>query len=203
MKTIAGVIAVCLVVTLSAQVHAQEDDTGAAQNNADVDPRITAYKDHNNPEIIAEGLQRNGKCDEAVPIYRRLVAAQSRHEELQFNLALCLFALAKAQHDVKQMQALNQEGAEWILRAADAGVEKAQAMAVLLYLDGTGVAADPVEAGKWAYIFHDNGTRLALGEPDIDPAVRDRLNAALTGDKRREAHARADSWTPAGEQAEP
>jgi TPR repeat protein len=187
---------------VSTPVFAQADDTGAS-NSGDVDPRITAYQDHNNPENIALDLQQKGKCDEAVPIFRRLAAAQGRYEETQFHLAVCLFALAKKQHDAQHASALNTEGAGWILRAADAGVVKAQAIAVQLYLDGSGVAADPVEAGKWAYILHDNGTRLALGEPDLDPALRGRLDAALNADKRRQAHTRAESWTSASEQAEP
>lgn len=195
-NVIAGV---CFAMVLCVQANAQTD----SNSNADVDPRITSYKDHNNPENIANEMQRKGNCGEAVPIFRSITANQIRYEEVQFHLATCLFSLAKAQHDAQQAQALNAEAAEWIVRAADQNIEKAQAIAVRLYLDGIGVAADPVEAAKWAYIFHDNGTRLALGEPDLDSALRDRLEAALTGEKRKQAHARADSWTPSGEQAEP
>ncbi|MEI9931548.1 MAG: hypothetical protein WDM89_13675 [Rhizomicrobium sp.] len=89
---------------------------------------------------------------------------------------------------------MKQEGAGWILTAANAGLARAQGEAVLLYLDGIGVKPDPVEAGKWAYLFHDNGSRLVFGFPDIAPALHDRLDAAMTHDQRKEAHARADAW---------
>ncbi len=191
------VAGVCLALMFCAQADAQTD------GSTNTDAQMTPYDERGKPENIANELQRKGKCGEAVPIFRRLAATQIRYEETQFHLATCLFALAKVQHDAQQAQALNAEAAEWIVRAADQNIEKAQAMAVRLYLDGLGVAADPVEAGKWAFIFHDNGTRLALGEPDLDPALRDRLDAALTAEKRKQAHARANSWTPSGEQAEP
>jgi hypothetical protein len=67
---------------------------------------------------------------------------------------------------------------------------------VLLYLDGTGVAPDPVEAEKWALLYHSNGIRLALGLPDVPPDVKDRLDTTLTDATRREAQSRADAWTP-------
>lgn len=196
MKIIAGVAAACLAAMMSTQSFAQAGDA------AEADPRITSYKDHNNPEYIAEKLRLEGKCDEAVPIFREIVATQYGYHETQFHFAACLFTLAKAEHDPQKAQALNSEGADWIVRGADDGVPKAQAVAVTLYLDGIGVAADPVEAGKWAYVFHDNGSRLALGQPDLDAALRGRLDAALTGDQRKKAHALAESWTPSGDRSE-
>jgi TPR repeat protein len=156
----------------------------------------------NDPEGIAEDLRLNGKCDKAVPIFRRLAERGTDYAISQFNLGLCLFDLAKAEHDATQAAALNKEGAQWVLQAANAGFGKAQTMAVVLYLDGLGVAADPVEAGKWAYIFHDNGSRLVLGLPDISADTRSRLDAVLTGDKRREAHARADGWSQTSERTD-
>lgn len=153
----------------------------------------------NDPEGIAEDLRLQGHCDKAIPLFRDLADRGAQYAISQFNLGLCLFDLAKAEHDPQKAQALNKEGAEWVLQAANAAFGKAQAMAVVLYLDGLGVAADPVEAGKWAYIFHDNGSRLVLGLPDIDPTVRGRLDTVLTGDKRKEAHARADAWVQTGE----
>jgi TPR repeat protein len=156
----------------------------------------------NDPEGIAEDLRLNGKCDKAVPMFRRLAERGTDYAVSQFNLGLCLFDLAKAEHDAQQATALNKEGAQWVLQAANAGYGKAQTMAVVLYLDGQGVAADPVEAGKWAYVFHDNGSRLVLGLPDISADIRGKLNAALTGDKRKEAHARANSWVQTGERTD-
>lgn len=154
----------------------------------------------NDPEGIAEDLRLNGQCDKAIPILRRLAERGTDYAVSQFNLGLCLFDSAKAEHDLQHVTALNKEGAEWILQAANAGFGKAEAMAVVLYLDGTGVTADPVEAGKWAYLFRDNGTRLALGLPDIAPDVRARLNTVLKGAQRQEARTRAANWTQAGQQ---
>ena len=157
------------------------------------------YDIPNDPEGIAEDLRLKGHCDKAVPILRRLSDRGSGYELSQFNLGLCLFDLAKAQTDATQASAMTKEGAEWILTAANAGLGRAQEEAVVLYLDGTGVAADPVEAGKWAFLFHDNGTRLVLGLPDIAPTLHDRLDAALSGAQRKQAHARADSWVQTGQ----
>jgi TPR repeat protein len=156
----------------------------------------------NDPEGIAEDLRLHGQCDKAMPIFRRLADRGTEYAVSQFNLGLCLFDVAKTEHDPQQVAASNKEGAEWVLQAANAGFGKAQAMAIVLYLDGLGVEADPVEAGKWAYIFHDNGSRLVLGLPDISSDTRGRLDAVLTGDKRKAAHARANSWVQTGERAD-
>jgi hypothetical protein len=180
-----------------------DDYTGGVRNQGTIDPRRSAPKVLNGPEGVAEDLRLKGKCDQAVPIFRELATQEGGGYEIsQFNLGLCLFDLAKTEKDSAQAQALNKEGAGWILRAANAGFGKAQAMAVLVYLDGLGVPADPVEAGKWAYVFHDNGTRLVLGTPDIDPSVRGRLDTVLTGDKKKEARVRAESWTQTGNQSD-
>ena len=207
MKPTAAIIAISFTVTVCSPVLAQmgsgggnyDDYTGGVRNQGLKDPR-RGPKLTNDPQGVAEDLRLKGKCSEAIPILRGLAAQEGGGFEIsQFNLGLCLFDLAKAEHDAGQAANMNNEGADWVLRAANAGFGKAQAMAVVLYLDGLGVAADPVEAGKWAYLFHDNGSRLVLGLPDIDPALRTRLDAVLNADKRREAHARANSWTQTGE----
>ena len=118
-----------------------------------------------------------------------------RHEISQFNLGLCLLDLAKAEHDAAQQAADRKEAADWIVRSANAGFAKAQAEAVVLYLDGTGVAADPVEAKKWALLYHSNPLRFSIVLPDIAADITDRLDAALTDAKRAEARARANAWT--------
>ena len=83
-----------------------------------------------------------------------------------------------------------------MLRAANGGFARAQAFAVTMYLDGNGVAADPVEAEKWALLYHRNGMRLAIGLPDIVPDVRKRLDAAVSEAQEAEARKRADDWAP-------
>jgi TPR repeat protein len=145
------------------------------------------------PVGVAEDLRLKGECDKAVPILRGLADEGAGYEIAQFNLGLCLIDQAKV--DGQHAPDLNKEGASWVLRAANAGYGQAQAEAVLLYLDATGVAADPVEARKWALIYHGNGLRLALGLPDIAPDVVSRLDAAMTAANRVEARSRAESWT--------
>ena len=146
------------------------------------------------PAGVAEDLRLKGKCDEAIPILRRLIENGAGYEIAQFDLGMCLFDLAKAEHDAQHAADLRQEGASSILSAANAGFGKAENEAVLVYLDGIGVAADPVEAEKWALIYHSNSMRMAIGLPDVAPAIRDRLDAVLTDASRNEAQSRADGW---------
>jgi TPR repeat protein len=145
---------------------------------------------------IAQDLRMQGRCDKAVPILRVVVERGPGYQISQYDLGECLFDLAKAEKDAKKAADMRAEAASWIVRAADGGFNKAQAAAVLLYLDGTGVAPDTVEAEKWALLYHANGTRLALGLPDIAPDVKDRLDGVLTGANRADAQSRADAWTP-------
>lgn len=147
------------------------------------------------PEGDAEELRLAGHCNRAVPILRSLVESPKGFPISQYNLGLCLLDLAAADHDAAQAARQRQEGAAWIVRAANGGFGKAQAKAVALYLDGIGIAADPVEAEKWALIFHRNGLRLALGLPDISSDLRDRLDA-LSDAQQDAAQARADAWAP-------
>ena len=150
----------------------------------------------NDPLGYAEELRVEGKCDLAVPILRRLVESPQNFPITKYNLGLCLLDLAARDGDAQHAAAMRREAASWILDAADHAFNKAQAKAVELELDGIGVAADPVEAEKWALLYHDNGSRLALGLPDIALALRDRLEAALTDAQQAEAQARADAWVP-------
>jgi len=143
---------------------------------------------------IAQDLRLKGQCDKAVPILRRLSDRGEGFEMSQFDLGMCLFELAAK--DAATAEALRKEGAEWVLKSANAGFAKAQAKAVTLYLDGVGVAADPVEAQKWALLYHNNGMRLGIGLPDIAPDLSKRLDTALDDTGRKEARARMRNWTP-------
>jgi hypothetical protein len=150
-------------------------------------------------EGAAEDLIAQGKCDEAVPILRGLAGRQG-YEVSQYHLGQCLITLADAEHDATQAADMRKEAATRILRAADTGFAEAEAAAVPLYLDGIGVQKDPVEAEKWALLYRHNGMRLAIGLPDIAPALSSRLDAALSEAARTQAQARADSWAPAESQ---
>jgi TPR repeat protein len=172
-----------------------DDYTGGMQNKGTYDPRQHKDKLTNDAEGIAEDQRLRGHCDIAIPTFRRLAALGEGYEDAEYNLGLCLLEVAKIEHDAQQT-ADRQEGIKHIIAAADAGFGKAQVRVIALYLDGQDVPADTVEAQKWALIYHDNGTRLALGLPDIPPELRTRLDAALTGPMRADARKRADDWVP-------
>lgn len=177
------------------QVRGGDADYGPADHGQTPDGDRKGPVSHDTG-AIAEDLRMQGKCDKAVPMLRLVVERGSGYQIAQFDLGECLLDMAKAEPDAKKAADMRNEGAMWVVRAADGGFNKAQAAAVLLYLDGTGVTADPVEAEKWALLYHSNGIRLALGLPDIAPDVKDRLDTVLTDATRHDARTRADAWTP-------
>jgi hypothetical protein len=141
-------------------------------------------------------LQANGKCDKAVPIFRGLTDGLN-FAIARFHLGQCLLTLADAAKDASSAADLRREGAKWILSSADTGFAQAEAEAVTVCLDGVGMDKDPVEAEKWALVYHHNSLRMVLNLPDVASDVSDRIDAALTPATRAQAETRADSWTPA------
>ncbi len=148
------------------------------------------------PEAKAEGLRLEGKCQLAIPIFRALAAQGYGYELSQYYLGLCLFDVSKAEPDAQRAMSLKHEAAGWIIKAANSDLPNAENSLVAMYLDGDGVTGDPVEAGKWSLIYHANGQRLALGLPDISPALQARLNSLLSEKTWAEAQARASAWSP-------
>ncbi|MEI9989960.1 MAG: hypothetical protein WDM86_07965 [Rhizomicrobium sp.] len=148
------------------------------------------------PEGKAEDLRLAGKCNEAIPILRRLAEGGDGFELAQYNLGLCLLDTGKADPDVPHGASLKLEGAAFVLKAASHNLPKAQASLAQMYLDGDGVARDPVEAGKWALIYRANGARFALGLPNISADLQARLDGALSAATWAQAQARADAWVP-------
>jgi hypothetical protein len=144
----------------------------------------------------AEDLRLQGKCDEAIPIFRAVASRGAGFEIGRYNLGLCLLDIAKAQSDAQRAASLAREGAANIKMAADGALPGAQLKLVSLYLDGIGVTADPVEAGMWSLIYHANGTRIVLGLPNISSELQARLDAALTAKTWAQAQSRADAWQP-------
>jgi len=151
------------------------------------------------PEGKAEDLRLSGHCKDAIPILRRLAAGGDGYELAQYNLGLCLLDTGKADPDAQHGASVKLEGAGFILNAANHNLPKAQASLAAMYLDGNGVARDPVEAGKWALIYRANGTRFALGLPNISEDLQARLDAVLTDATWAQARARADAWSPAAQ----
>jgi len=190
MKRAATAAVLAVVLGAGAQaLAAPRDDVGSIDPSGDHDPSANQVQLPPDPEGKAVELRMAGKCDEAVPILRRL----ADDDIAQYNLGLCLIELGKKKGDAN----LQQEGAQWLLKAANDGLPNAQSSLVSVYLDGSGVAKDPVEAGKWLLIYQENGTRLALGLPDVPQSVETRLDGTLDAGKWEEAHTRAASWMPA------
>lgn len=156
-------------------------------------PKAPARDD---PEGAAEDLRLAGKCDEAVPIFRRM-SRRAGYAISWYHLGQCLFTLADAEHDAQHAADMRKEGAVWILRAANSGFAQAEAEAVTVCLDGVGIEKDPVEAEKWALVYRHNGLRAVIGLPDVPSDVTTRLDAALNDTTRAEAESRANAWTPA------
>jgi TPR repeat protein len=146
------------------------------------------------PEGKAEELRLHGQCDEAVPILRRL-SNNDNDDIAQFNLGQCLLDLGKTEPNAQRAASLKHEGVGWVLRMANRGLPNAQSSLIAVYLDGAGVPPDPVEAAKWALIYHGNGTRMAIGMPDIPHDLAVRLDKALTAKTWDEAQSRANAWS--------
>ena len=193
-------LAACAIVAVLAMPAAAQERPPAigdidTPDGSDLKPKKVKLAP--DPIGAAEDLRLSGRCDIAVPALRPRAERGAGNEIAQFNLGMCLLDLAAKEHDAKQAGDMRQEGARWIVQAADGGLGKAQAQAVVLYLDGTGVAVDPAEADKWALLYHDNGMRISIGMADIRPAVKSRLDDALTDAMRAQARTRADAWKTA------
>jgi hypothetical protein len=193
MKALFSIAACVVAASLAAPARAQVDsDMPPMRDGSDLrQPEVKLPPD---PVGAGEDLRLAGKCDRAVVNLRPFAERGAGNEIAQFNLGMCLLDLAAHATDPAKTADMRHEGAQWILQAANAGLGKAQAEAVVLYLDGTGVASDPAEADKWALIYHNNGMRISVGMPDIGPAVKSRLDAALTDAMRAQARSRADDW---------
>jgi hypothetical protein len=197
MKRLLPLAASAIILGITAPAQAQYHGGGATSGSKVPEGYTPMPKNPPaDPEGTAEDLALHGKCDEAVPILRRL-ATRTDFAISWYHLGQCLLTLADAEGDKTRAADLRKEGACWVLRAAGAGFGEAEAKAVTLSLDGVGVASDPVEAEKWALIYHRNGLRIAIGLPDIAQNVSNRLDAALNDTTRAQAEARADAWTPA------
>lgn len=194
LPTAACLIAVLLAAPASAQLMTRQSSMPDVDTPDGSDLKPHTVKLPRDPVGAAEELRLSGRCNIAVPALRTFAEHGVGNEIAQFNLGMCLIDLAAKEHDAKQAGDMRQEGGQWIVQAANGGFGKAQAQCVVLYLDGTGVAADPAEADKWALLYHNNGMRISIGMPDIGPAVKSRLDAALTDAMRAQARTRADEW---------
>lgn len=189
--------AMCVALPLRAQMH-RPDGVGSIDPSGEHDPSENQVRLPPDPEGKAEDLRLAGKCNEAVPILRRLAGGEPI---AQYNLGQCLIDLGKGETDAQRARTFEQEGASWILRAANEGLPKAQSSLVAVYLNGSGVDKDPVEAAKWALLYQENGTRMVLGLPGISKDLQARLDDTLTAQAWNDAQQRASSWVPASQRS--
>jgi len=147
-----------------------------------------------NAQGAAEEQALGGHCDLALPTLRRLAVADGG-DIPQYDLGLCLLGSAKSAPSPDGAEAMRKEGVTWVLRAANGGLARAQAEAVTLYLDGTGVDKDPVEAEKWVLLYQHNALRMMFRLPDLDQALQGKVAASLDAAGHTAAEARADAWS--------
>ena len=199
---VAMAFAVCMVSRGQAQMDIDRPGSGdPSQRQRSEGPEIPTPPNRpaalpQEPEARAEGLRLSGQCQLAVPIFRQLAANGAGFEIAEYNLGLCLFDISKSEPNAERAASLRMEGAQDILKAANGGFPRAQSSLIAMYLDGDGVARDPVEAGKWSLIYHANVSRMMLGLPDVPVDLRARLNSVLTDKTWQEARTRADAWAP-------
>jgi hypothetical protein len=196
LKRVLAILAIAVCAGLPAP--AQMPSRGG--NNVSVDPGGHPMTERTrlpaDPEGSAEDLRLAGKCDQAIPIFRALVARGEGSELAQYNLGLCLLDTAKTARDASEAASLRHEAALLILNAANHDIAKSELRLVEMYLTGEGVPPDPIEAGKWSLIYRASGGRAALGLPNISADLQARLDGVLTDATWAQARSRADAWTP-------
>ena len=198
MKQKRAILVVSLAVCLATPAIAQYGGSSGPADTNSVDPSGIGRTGRlpPDPEGKAEDLRLSGNCDEAIPLFRRIAALGAGFEIANYNLGLCLLDVSKTERDAARAASFKQAAAQSILKAANAGIPKAQFALVTMYLDGVGVAPDPLAAGTWALIYHGNGARFALGLPNISASLQERLDGVLNAAAWAQAQARADAWSP-------
>jgi TPR repeat protein len=185
----------CTGSQVFAQLPHHADDPTAASIDPNGDSFPQQIELPPDPEGKAEELRLHGKCNEAIPILRRL-STDERDDIAQFNLGECLLDLGKTEPNAQRATVYKREGVQWIIKTANKGLPNAQSTLISVYLDGNGVEPDPVEAAKWALIYRENGTRMAIGMSDISHDLAVRLDSVLTEKTWDEAQSRASAWSP-------
>jgi hypothetical protein len=141
-------------------------------------------------------LKSEGHCDQAVPLLEPVAAQGRGFEVAQYQVGLCLLDLGRNAATPAERSELEAKAARWILLAGNSGLGAAQEQLSRLSLDGVGLPADKIEAGKWALLFRHNPMRLQIGPRDLDRQLDKRLQEALSADDWVAATARADGWSP-------
>lgn len=181
-----------LVLTVAVLLSGCAGSSGGGGHRRDADPYEQAIR-----------LQGTGDCARAAPLFQSLAVRGRGYEMAQYNLGECLLDLARSATSPAAAARQRAQAATWIVKAANSDLAVAQEAAERLYLDGVGVAADPVEAGKWALLFLRNPLRLEVGPVAPDPTLETRLSHRLTAAQWRQARLRADQWAPVDQPVTP
>lgn len=167
--------------------HEEEQPTQGRQ--ADEYQKAMSYKEH-------------GECARAIPLLEPMARRGHGYEVAQYELGQCLLKTAAAAASPAEAARARADGASWILKAANSEIPAAQQEAIRLYEDGIGVAADPLEAGKWLLVLERNPMRRVFGPAAIDPDLEKQLRKSLTSAQWAQAQARADRWQPVDQPTE-
>lgn len=141
-------------------------------------------------------VKEKSGCRQAIPVLEPIAARGRGYEVAQFQLGECYIETAPTAGAARAIEETRAKGARFIVAAANAQLPSAQEQAVRLYLDAIGVAADPVEAGKWYLLLQRNPRRSLFGPAKIDAQLEARLRHDLTGPEWAKARLRADQWQP-------
>jgi len=143
---------------------------------------------------LALKLKGEGDCAKAIPLFQPLAKLGKDYAAAQLQLGECYLDVARSAATSEQAEQSRVQGASWILKAANSQLSTAQEQAAKLTLDGIGVAADPIEAGKWFLLLQRNPLRPLVGPAVIDPELQLRLQQRLTEADWQQARTRADQW---------
>lgn len=147
-------------------------------------------------------MMDGGQCEKAKDLLFPGGRAIQGDEVAVSDIGDCYLRNAGKMSDAAAAQKERDNGAGWILRAADLNVREAQATAVKLYLDGKAFVVDPYEAGKWYLLWQANRSQMQLGQVEFDQALSKQMYS-YGNDVWVEARARAQAWKPTALQAAP
>jgi hypothetical protein len=179
-----------MLLLLSACESIEDLMPGHHRNDRPPDPATARANNYDR----ALKLKGDGDCVHAIPLLEPLAKLGKGYEVAQLQLGQCYLEIARTATSAEQAEQSRVQGATWILKAANSQLSTAQEQAAKLTLDGIGVAADPIEAGKWFLLLQRNPLRPLVGPAVIDPDLQLRLHQRLTDADWQQALARADQW---------
>lgn len=157
---------------------------------------LGSQKGPTDPYTAAMSFKQKGEFDKAVPLLTAIAAQGVGYEIAQLELGRCYLQMADHAPSPKVAWADRTRGLGWVLKAAEAGFGGAQEEIVRLYLDGTAVPQDVVEAAKWYLLWRRNPSRMQIGASHFDTGLETRLKEAMRPVDWRDAEQRAVSWRP-------